>query len=56
VMGAEDHGLSTECVNSCDDVAFIPQIGKVGSLNVAAAAAVACYGFRRQDWTGSHDR
>jgi tRNA (guanosine-2'-O-)-methyltransferase len=34
-------------------LAYIPQIGKVGSLNVAAAAAIACYEVRRQDWTGS---
>ncbi|HEX5997018.1 MAG TPA: TrmH family RNA methyltransferase [Jiangellales bacterium] len=52
-VGAEDHGLSAACVRSCDALAYIPQIGKVGSLNVAAAAAIACYEVRRQDWAGS---
>ncbi|NED99350.1 TrmH family RNA methyltransferase [Phytoactinopolyspora halotolerans] len=52
-VGAEDHGLSAPCLGSCDAVAYIPQIGKVGSLNVATAAALACYEIRRQDWTSS---
>ncbi|WP_129666966.1 TrmH family RNA methyltransferase [Phytoactinopolyspora endophytica] len=51
-VGAEDHGLSGQCLTACDAVGYIPQIGKVGSLNVATAAAVACYELRRQDWTG----
>jgi tRNA (guanosine-2'-O-)-methyltransferase len=51
-VGAEDHGLSAACLKACDVLAYIPQIGKVGSLNVAAAAAIACYEVRRQDWTG----
>jgi tRNA (guanosine-2'-O-)-methyltransferase len=50
VIGAEDHGLSTAAIGACDDVVYIPQVGKVGSLNVATAAAVACYELRRQDW------
>jgi tRNA (guanosine-2'-O-)-methyltransferase len=31
-------------------VAFIPQLGRVGSLNVAAAAAIGCYEIRRRQW------
>jgi tRNA (guanosine-2'-O-)-methyltransferase len=52
-VGAEDHGLSAAALKSCDALAYIPQIGRVGSLNVAAAAAIACYEARRQDWAGS---
>jgi len=52
-LGAEDHGLSAASLKACDALAYIPQVGKVGSLNVAAAAAIACYEVRRQDWTGS---
>jgi tRNA (guanosine-2'-O-)-methyltransferase len=33
-------------------VAFIPQLGRIGSLNVATAAAIALYEVRRRDWAG----
>lgn len=52
-VGAEDHGLSAACLKACDALAYIPQVGKVGSLNVAAAAAIACYEVRRQDWASA---
>ncbi|HEU4542509.1 MAG TPA: TrmH family RNA methyltransferase [Jiangellaceae bacterium] len=52
-VGAEDHGLSAACLKACDLLAYIPQIGKVGSLNVAAAATIACYEARRQEWAGA---
>jgi len=32
-------------------VAFLPLTGRVGSLNVATAAAIAIYEVRRQGWT-----
>ena len=51
VLGHEDHGLSTSTLDACDAVGFIPQLGRVGSLNVAAAAAIAIYEARRQQWT-----
>ena len=50
-LGNENHGLSTATLNGCDAVGFIPQLGRVGSLNVAAAAAIAMYEARRQQWT-----
>jgi tRNA (guanosine-2'-O-)-methyltransferase len=28
----------------------VPQLGRVGSLNVAVAAAIALYETRRQEW------
>lgn len=50
-IGAEDHGLSTRVLEVCDALGYIPQLGKIGSLNVATAASVACYELRRQDWS-----
>ena len=52
-LGNENHGLSATVLESCDEVGFIPQLGRVGSLNVAAAAAIAVYEARRQQWTSS---
>ncbi|PPK70430.1 TrmH family RNA methyltransferase [Actinokineospora auranticolor] len=48
VLGHEDRGVSAACLLDCDVVAFVPQLGKIGSLNVASAAAVGCYEVRRQ--------
>ena len=50
VVGHEDHGLAPATINACDEVAFVPQLGRVGSLNVAAATAIALYETRRQEW------
>lgn len=50
-VGHEDRGLSREVLAACDEVAFIPQLGRVGSLNVAHAAAIATYEARRRLWT-----
>lgn len=49
-LGNEDHGCSTALLTAADLVAYIPQVGKVGSLNVAAAAAVAIAEARRREW------
>ena len=49
-IGHEDHGLAPSTLAACDDVGFIPQLGRVGSLNVAVAVAVAVYETRRQEW------
>jgi tRNA (guanosine-2'-O-)-methyltransferase len=51
-LGHEDHGLSTGTLAACDAVTFIPQLGRVGSLNVAAAAAIAVFELRRREWAG----
>ena len=49
-VGHEDRGLSAAVLGASDAVAFIPQLGRVGSLNVATAASIACYEARRQGW------
>jgi tRNA (guanosine-2'-O-)-methyltransferase len=51
VIGHEDRGLSPAALAACDAVAFLPQMGRVGSLNVATAAAIAIYELRRQSWS-----
>ncbi|RFS83897.1 TrmH family RNA methyltransferase [Actinomadura spongiicola] len=50
-VGGEDHGCSPALLAAADAVAYIPQIGRVGSLNVAVAAAIALAEARRRDWT-----
>ena len=49
-VGHEDHGLSALTLAAADAVAFVPQLGRVGSLNVATAAAIAMYEARRRGW------
>lgn len=51
VVGHEDRGCTAATLAACDVVAYLPLLGKVGSLNVATAAAMACYEVRRQAWT-----
>jgi tRNA G18 (ribose-2'-O)-methylase SpoU len=43
VLGSEGHGLSGRWERDADRRAIIPMSGEVDSLNVAAAAAVACF-------------
>ncbi len=52
-LGNEDHGLSPTLLGLCDHVVYLPLLGKVGSLNVGTAAALAIYEARRQSWTGT---
>jgi tRNA (guanosine-2'-O-)-methyltransferase len=52
-VGHEDRGLSAATLDACDTVGFIPLLGRVGSLNVATAAAMALYEARRQQWSGT---
>ncbi|GIH26696.1 tRNA/rRNA methyltransferase [Acrocarpospora phusangensis] len=51
VVGSEDHGCSPALLEACDGVAYIPQVGRVGSFNVSIAAAIAVAEARRQEWT-----
>jgi tRNA (guanosine-2'-O-)-methyltransferase len=50
VLGHEERGISATGLAGCDAIGYVPLIGRVGSLNVATAAAIACYEVRRQDW------
>ena len=49
-VGHEDHGLSSALLGACDVVAYLPLVGKVGSLNVATAAGIALAEIRRREW------
>ena len=51
-VGNEDHGCSAALLAAADVITYIPLPGKVGSLNVAAATAIALAETRRRDWTG----
>lgn len=51
LAGHEDRGVTPAALALCDAVGFIPQVGKVGSLNVATATSIAMYEARRQYWT-----
>ena len=50
-VGHEDRGLSKELLTGVDALAFLPQVGKIGSLNVAMATTIALWEVRRDDWT-----
>jgi len=49
-LGHEDRGLSTSVLEACEIVTFIPQLGRVGSLNVGTAAGIALYEVNRRGW------
>ena len=48
VLGAEGKGLSPLVRRRCEVVVAIPLRGRLGSLNVAAAGAIACYEVARR--------
>ena len=49
-LGNEDHGCSPALLAAVGAVAYIPQVGRVGSLNVSVAAAIAIAEVRRREW------
>jgi len=51
VVGHEDRGLTQTVLDACDAVVFLPQLGRIGSLNVATATSIALYEVRRRNWT-----
>jgi 23S rRNA (guanosine2251-2'-O)-methyltransferase len=55
VMGAEGRGLAALTRRRCSALAAIPQFGALGSLNVAAAGAVACFELARRRGAGGED-
>lgn len=52
VVGNEDKGLSPAVLAACDAAAYLPQPGRVGSLNVAVATGIALSECRRREWAG----
>ncbi|MEM8923654.1 MAG: TrmH family RNA methyltransferase [Actinomycetota bacterium] len=50
VLGHEDRGVHTSTLQHADHVAYLPQLGKIGSLNVAHAGTVALYEAARHAW------
>ncbi|MEQ8719288.1 MAG: TrmH family RNA methyltransferase [Acidimicrobiales bacterium] len=50
VIGHEDRGVSKTVLAECDAGIYLPQLGKVGSLNVATAASIAIWEVRRRSW------
>jgi 23S rRNA (guanosine2251-2'-O)-methyltransferase len=48
VLGAEGSGLGRLTRARCDVVAAVPLLGALGSLNVAAAGALACFEVARR--------
>jgi tRNA (guanosine-2'-O-)-methyltransferase len=52
-IGHEDRGLSKDLLAGSDVVAYVPQLGRIGSLNVGTATAIALYETRRAGWTAT---
>ena len=48
VMGAEETGISDDVLRQADDLAAIPIIGDISSLNVSVAAGIIIYEAIRQ--------
>ena len=52
VLGSEGRGLRPRVASACDELLAIPVRGRVGSLNVSAAAAVLLYEIVQQRGKG----
>jgi 23S rRNA (guanosine2251-2'-O)-methyltransferase len=48
VLGAEGRGLRPRVAAACDELVSLPLLGRIGSLNVSAAAAVLLYEILQQ--------
>ena len=48
VMGSEETGISENVLRQCDELACIPILGNIESLNVSVAAGVLMYEAVRQ--------
>ena len=56
VVGSEEKGLAPLVRRRCDAVVAIPQHGRLPSLNVGVAGAVACFEVARQRASGRPSR
>ncbi|NPA58335.1 MAG: 23S rRNA (guanosine(2251)-2'-O)-methyltransferase RlmB [Aquificae bacterium] len=50
VLGSEGKGVSKSVLNSADLIATIPMKGKITSLNVSSATAIALWEVAKQSW------
>lgn len=50
VVGHEERGVHRDTLAAVDHVGFLPQLGRVGSLNVAQATTTALYEAATQAW------
>lgn len=48
IMGAEETGIQKDLLKLSDELAYIPMVGKIASLNVSAAASIILYEVLRQ--------
>ncbi len=48
VLGHEERGVHRDTLAAVDGIGYAPQLGKVGSLNVAQAATIGLYEATRQ--------
>lgn len=58
VVGEERRGVSSEGIESADDVVYIPMMGAVRSFNVASAASMAMYDYalKTTGFAGDRDK
>ena len=54
-LGGEGEGLRPLVARTCDFLVSLPMRGRLGSLNISAAAAVLCYEVLRQRRRGEKD-
>lgn len=50
VLGHEDRGVHRTTLAAVDHIAYLPLLGKIGSLNVAHAGTAALHELARQRW------
>jgi len=48
IVGSEEDGISEFLLRKAHHIAQLPQVGKIGSLNVSVAAGIAVYEALRQ--------